>query len=111
MTVICPACGNSINADAAPIESLKYAQLSEMERRITDALSDKYPLGLSKNEIIDVLYGSDPEGGALTASETVPVLVSRIRDKLAPFGWSIPKHHGGRGNIAFYKLQPAGGDN
>lgn len=57
---------------------------------------------ISKAELIDALYGDDPDGGPDFADSVVKVHICRLRRKLAPYGWKIDTEYN-RG----YALQEA----
>lgn len=101
---ICPCCGQSMTAPRAPIETLEAAPLPTVLRRIVNILSEIYPRSVSSEFLIDEIYrgAREPEH----ARECVAVQISRLRDKLAIYGWTIPKAGGGRGNLGLYRLEP-----
>ncbi|WP_309086411.1 helix-turn-helix domain-containing protein [Chelativorans sp.] len=100
----CPCCGQPINAGRAPIEALDAAPLATVPRTIVNALAEAYPRSVPAEFLIERIYsGSHEPENARTA---LNVQLSRLRDKLALYGWTIPRGPTGRGNRASYKLEP-----
>lgn len=104
MTVLCPCCGQSVNADKAPIEALEAAPLATVPRTIVNALVKSYPRAISAEFLVERIYSGAREPA--DARGTLAVQIVFLRKKLTPYGWTIPKGVGGRGNRAFYKLEP-----
>lgn len=103
---ICPCCGHEIAAPRAPIEALEAAPLPTVLRRIVNVLAEAYPRSVSSDFMIAEIYrgAREPE----FASNCVSVQMARLRDKLAIYGWTVPRSQGGRGNLAGYRLAPLG---
>ena len=104
MNTICPCCGQPMNAGIAPIEALEAAPLSTVRRTIVNRLARSYPREVSAEDLIEAIYtGSrEPEH----ARQALTVQLANLRLLLRPYGWTIPRAPGGKGNHAFYKLEP-----
>jgi hypothetical protein len=102
--ITCPCCGQPMNAGKAPIDALEAAPLSAVKRTIVRRLAKAYPRSVSADALIDEIYrGSREPENARTA---LNVQISRLRDKLPLYGWTIPRAPDGKGNLAVYKLEP-----
>jgi hypothetical protein len=58
-----------------------------VRQRIVDLIASR-PDGISRREIIDLVYASDPNGGP-TNENTISVLVKRANEDLVNQGWRI----------------------
>lgn len=103
MTTICPCCGNYIIA-RAPIEALEAAPLSAVRKTIVSRLARSWPRAVSAEDLLmDIYSGSrEPEHARMALT----VQMANLRHILRPYGWTIPRAPGGKGNIAHYKLEP-----
>ncbi len=91
MTFSCPCCGAPIAADRLPARMLTDVRgLPLQERRILEALVRAYPRAIDGAGLVDAVYFDRPDGGPLDAANFVQQLVSRLRRRLAPLGWTIP---------------------
>ncbi len=101
---ICPCCGSPVNAGGVPISALLDAPLPTVARSIIMTLADAYPRSVTPEFLIERIYSGtrEPEW----ARTALNVQISRLRDKLAIYGWTIPRGPMGRGNRARYKLEP-----
>ena len=105
MTWQCPTCGHEMQTPT-PLAALEHAPLASQERIIMEILVGAHPRKVSRDQLTDILYRHDPNGGPITASKTVTVLMHRLRRKIGPYGWTIPRESGGRGKQARYGLAP-----
>lgn len=80
----CPCCRRPYPRDGLP--------LTDMERRVYEAVHGGNGLPVPTHRIIDYVYSDDPNGGPLTADGNIRVMVHRIRRKL---GDVIVNEHGG----------------
>lgn len=103
MNAMCPVCGQSMHAAHAPLESLSGAPLSRRERQIVDALTRVYPRTMGVWQLVDAVYGADPNGGPNNSSNVIAHFVSRLRRRLPAYGWTIPVCRPGHGQ---YTLRP-----
>lgn len=73
--------------------------LSEWRFRIAAALIGSIPSGAvtPTAELVDAAYGDDPEGGPLTARDTIRKCVSDLRRRLGCIGVAIPASQYGYG--------------
>lgn len=103
MTTICPYCGNPI-ITRAPIEALEAAPLAAVPRTIVRTLARSYPRPVPVDRLIGAVYSGahEPEW----ARSAISVQLSRIRDKIALYGWTVSKGRPGRGNTSEYRLEP-----
>ena len=90
----CPTCGQAINGPA-PVKALADARLSNMERRIVDALARAFPRGIRSPELVELVYADDPNGGPvqtialkIDAANLVPLRLGRI-DQVSIGEWVV----------------------
>lgn len=102
-TLHCPCCGGAIAAHV-PITALDAAPLSTVRRAIVTRLSRSYPRSVSADDLITAIYSGtrEPE----YARQALSVQLHNLRLILRPYGWTIPRAPGGRGNTAMYRLEP-----
>lgn len=108
MTVLCPCCNQAI-AGRAPIEALSEGRFPPQMRTIVDVLSKAYPRPVSMGNLIDALYGNDPNGGPDDPEQVIRIRICSLRPQLEQYGWAIPLSTGGPGNYGRYRLAPIGG--
>lgn len=92
-----------MNAGSAPIEALDAAPMSIVARTIVNALVRAYPRGVDAEDMISRIYSGSREPEH--ANVTLAVQISRLREKLPAYGWTIPRCVAGRGNVAVYRLE------
>ena len=104
MTVICPCCGSEIVAQRTPIEALMSIEMATVPRTIIRVLSNVYPRAVPADFLLEEIYrgSTEPEH----ARGALQIQICRVREKLAIYGWTVPKNQSGRGHSAFYKLEP-----
>lgn len=105
MTCLCPTCNRPMEAARAPIEGLASASLGPIERRIVEILVRAYPRSISADRMADMVYSDDRSGGPDNPGISISVTMIRLREKLPPFGWTIPRARRGRGSEG-YHLEP-----
>jgi hypothetical protein len=71
-----------------------------VRQRIVDLIANR-PDGITRGEILDVVYADDPNGGPGNPN-TVSVLIKHANEELAAQGWHIAPAWLGRG--ARYRL-------
>jgi hypothetical protein len=71
-----------------------------VRQRIVDAIANR-PAGITRAELLDVVYADDVDGGPDNAN-TISVLIKRANAELAPQGYRIEPAWRGRG--ARYRL-------
>lgn len=106
MPVICPCCLQPMAAAKAPVDALESVPFSRLEHRIVTAMLESYPRTVNMQNLINACYWDDPNGGPDNPATTVMVTIGRLRKKLPPHGWTIPRNKAGNGNIAHYRLVP-----
>lgn len=97
MNVHCPTCGHAqvvVNHDAM------RAALTATQRRIFDLVVSS-PWANTPGSIASAIYAADPNGGPLTAENTVSSTISQANRRLRAFGWKIEGQKGGFG----YRLE------
>lgn len=109
-TFSCPCCGGYIG-EAAPIEMVVDAISPTVERAILIRLSKSLSRPVPRDTLIDFIYSDDRNGGPDNAQNVFAVSISRLRRRLAAFGWTIQTigGGGGRGGVgdgANYRLVP-----
>ena len=72
-----------------------------VRQRIVDVIADR-PDGITRGEILDVVYADDADGGPANPN-TVSVLIKHANKELAAQGWHIAPAWLGRG--ARYRLE------
>ncbi len=88
MTARCPCCGQQMAGDV-PVDALRDVALPPTAKVIIAALADAYPRGMSRQALVQHVYGLKPSGGPLTAENVVSVTMARTRPRLAPLGWTV----------------------
>jgi len=104
----CPCCGQSVEdldiwpivmKDGGLLVDGKYVRLTSHQRRIVERLLESRGIAVSREQIVEAMYGHDPNGGALTASKMVDVMVFQIRKRIGDrdlieniwgYGYRIP---------------------
>ncbi len=84
---ICPCCGQVLPDAEIPLAD--RARLSPTERKAFNAIAGAHGAAVSSGALIDVLYGDDAEGGALTAPQVLRAIIMRSNRKLSPLGRRI----------------------
>lgn len=89
------------------VESLRLISSARVKGRIIEILADAYPRSVGLENMIWLVYGGkdEPED----APNTLGATACHIRRDLKPFGWTITKARGGRGNLASWRLEPIAG--
>jgi len=103
--LICPCCRQPMAAPppmAGVLDGLRRPQ----HRVIAEALIKAYPRPLSRDRLIELLYGDDPDGGPEGAGNIVTVRIAHLRKELAPMGWTVNCNGRGRGYVGSYRLEP-----
>lgn len=96
MTCACPHCGAPM--PDVPLEAMLSA-CTPGQRRILDLVARRP--GLSGNEVADVVYQDDPDGGPLYARGTIAVQVKNLNKRILPLGWRVE----GRAGFHGYRLE------
>lgn len=100
----CPTCGQPMNAPRVPLEALRLVEFGKRKRRLVAALADAYPRAVNGAALLDAVYGDDPNGGPEAADMALRVLVSQLRKKLVPMGWTIPHQPAGPAGLQERRL-------
>lgn len=101
----CPACGGFIG-EAAPIDQVKSAITAPSQRLIFDLLSRSVGQPVMRDTMIDLMYSHRADGGPDTADHVLKAMVSQLRRRIEPFGWTISTSKGGSGYLAQWRLIP-----
>lgn len=88
----CPCCLQAVPPEAWWVGT----PFSPSEARLLANLEAVRPNPLSAEQLLKGVY---IDRGSLAP------LLSRIRPKIAPFGWTIPSNLGGIGRVGIYRLQ------
>lgn len=101
ISVTCPCCGGSLGELPEP-ERVK-GQLSTTEQRVFDLLMEAGPEGVIRLDLSIALHG-EKRGITEEAIHATASMVTRVRRKIRPYGYFIPKNHPAR--RAVYRIQP-----
>jgi len=92
----CPCCGQPYPADSGDLVFLdeyrvvgkgsETVRLTTTQYKIISAVRRRT---LSLEEIINTVYGDRPDGGPLSARNTISVHMVRLNERLAPLGISV----------------------
>lgn len=94
----CPCCGSDM-ALRPPVEALAYLSCGSVAKRAVEALLSIYPRTITKRQLADMVYASDPNGGPDDAENSLSVSLCIANRRLKMMGWRIGtlKNKGGRG--------------
>lgn len=102
----CPTCGAKLAKPTASFEVLGEINLSKNRRRAVDCLIEKYPMFVGREAIFNAVYFDDPNDGPLEGTNSLRVMMSRLKKYLKPYGWTIESSMShGRGREARYRLK------
>lgn len=104
-TVTCPCCGGFLG-EAAPLDAVREKVRMGHQLIILDKLSRRVGRLVSSDDLIDAMYASHADGGPDKANGVLSVSMSRLKQEIAAFGWTIISVGRGSGNRASYKLIP-----
>lgn len=90
---------------AAPLEALAGAPLRPRQRILVNELAKAYPHAVKTRDLVDALYGHDPDGGPEIANHAVSSMIGHVRIHLRKVGWTIPPAKRGPG-ASGYRLEP-----
>lgn len=99
-TYCCPTCGAATES-AMPVNSLADLQLGSVEREIVAALVSVFPRHMLTERLADRVYADHPDGGPETGGRSLQVTICRLRKRLQPYGWTIPKGRSGPGSPGY----------
>lgn len=103
--MMCPCCNQPINADRAPMESLREVGLSGTQRRILTILVDANGRYVDKGFMIDTIWGRAAHGGSSDPDSILGTLYARIRKSIEPYGWTISRDIRGRGAEGRHRIE------
>lgn len=90
MTVRCPCCLTVLaEGTEVPMDALRDAPISPMQRMIVEKLISAYPRQVSRAELIETLYGHDARGGPDNPMNIISVMLHKLRKQLPQFGWTV----------------------
>lgn len=105
MSISCPVCGGHLAQ--VPVEVLLDIRLPNQNRFVLQELIRLYPRSVSKDRLLDALYGHvrtpAAEGNGLN------VILSRLRKELQPYGWTVSSARDGFGASTGHGLKPVKG--
>lgn len=79
--------------------------LKGKSRKILDSIVRSGKRGINGEQLVGVVYGDDPNGGPLTASNCLRVLIHNANKRhLRPIGYQIKGEHTGHGAFGRYRL-------
>lgn len=79
--------------------------LKGKSRKILDSIVRAGKRGISGEQLVDIVYGDDPNGGPLTAAGCLRVLICHANKRhLRPIGYQIKGEHTGHGAFGRYRL-------
>jgi DNA-binding response OmpR family regulator len=88
MTVICPNCGFK-HATEPYGEELLDIRMPNLERRALVRLIKARGAMVTREQMVDALYGDHSDGGPDLAEFTLQSHVSKLKKKLAGSAWAI----------------------
>lgn len=94
---------------AASISDVRAAVTAPARRSVLDALSRSIGKPVTRDSIIERVYGGRADGGPDDADHVIKAVVSQLRRQIEPFGWTITHGKGGSGNMAQWRLIPTVG--
>jgi DNA-binding response OmpR family regulator len=87
-TFKCPCCGQDAAAPVSP-EQLPMLITQPVRSRIIKVLVGRMDRMTTSYEIADQIYADRTKGGPSWASNTVSVMIRRIKPTLERYGWTI----------------------
>lgn len=93
-TIACPCCGAPM-AGPPSVDSLLLAVGSGHTRTIIERLVDRYPKPVRMSELIDLLWGDDPNGGPDHPRNNVYANIWRLNQQLKSRNWRVVGEQGG----------------
>lgn len=75
--------------------------LGRRQRRIVELYLKRFGRWVSTDALLDVLWDDDPDGGPVTARQTLAVQIHHIRRRLRPHGLTIEGHSSGNRRLLF----------
>ena len=97
----CPCCNSEI--DELELERLIYLPYSPILATIIRRMVKSHPIGVSMSALLFEVYGTrgnQPDN----ASNCIALAMLRLRRKIEPLGWTVPKGGGGRDHAQLYRL-------
>lgn len=88
MTVICPNCGFKHETGPYATELLQI-RMPNLERRVLVRLIKARGAMVTREQMVDALYGDRHDGGPDLAEFTLQSHVSKLKKKLAGSAWTI----------------------
>jgi hypothetical protein len=96
---VCKCCGQILP------QPLRIDTLSTSQRYIVDTILKAGENGIDARILLDVTYADDPNGGPLTANNSLRVRIHKINRKhLIPAGYMIKANRGGNGCFGRYRI-------
>jgi len=88
MTKRCPTCNQ-----VTPL--VRFNIRNSMSKRIYEFVST-HPHGVTANDIFEMLWGDDPDGGPIEGTERVFIMINTLNQKLRPHDLIVngTKHNG-----------------
>ena len=77
---VCPQCQRPL-PPALPVHG-------PVRQRIVDLIASRSDAGITRHELLDLVYANDPNGGPDTEN-VISVLVKKANNDLAPLGYCI----------------------
>lgn len=99
----CPCCDSEI--DEVPVAALAEIRMPPGQMKVMWELLRAYPKYVTMDSLIHALYSDDPDGGPLTPRNIMSVMMCRIREQLAPLGWTVSINGKGRGYPGKYRIE------
>jgi DNA-binding winged helix-turn-helix (wHTH) protein len=103
---LCPCCLRPL-AEKLTARDFRFLELpgnASVAGPLLELLAAAWPRSISKQALIDHVYGDRPDGGPDTASDCIRMTIWNLRRRLAPFGWTISDSRKGGG----YRLERVG---
>jgi len=82
----CPCCGSELIEPLTSTVSLTFAP---RQQKVYDLIRRAGKTGLTPNQLVDRVYGNDPDGGPDDPYRCVMVAISQVNSKIRPLGMEI----------------------
>lgn len=97
----CPHCHQLL----PPKPRLNGVKLSSLQSTILDAVYRAGPHGITVARLADLIYSGDPNGGPLTALNSIRVTIYNMNKRLSEVGLLVRAPRGGNGSFSPYTLR------
>lgn len=71
-------------------EIWSHAGLRRHQRKLVSELAKAFPNPVKTRDLVDALFGNDPDGGPDYGSHAVSAMIPHVRARIEKVGWTIP---------------------